>query len=113
MRILFTAVLCLAGCHAALRAADAAFDFDVVRVRAKALAAQPYKEPQRHVPGWLMKLNYDQYRDIRFDPKRAWWREDKLPFELQFFHPGGLFNKPVQIHEIVDRQEQLIEFSPR
>ncbi len=109
----FLVILGLVGGAVMAFAADAAFDFDVLQYRAKALAAQPYAEPKRHVPSWLMKLNYDQYRDIRFDSAHAWWRDQKLPFELQFFHPGGLFNKPVQVHEIVDHKERLIEFSPR
>ncbi|HVU17495.1 MAG TPA: glucan biosynthesis protein G [Candidatus Didemnitutus sp.] len=97
----------------AARAATGPFDFEVLQFRAKELAAQPYKEPKHHIPGWLMKYDYDQYRDIRFDPMRAWWRDAKLPFQLQFFHPGWLYNKPVQIHELTDKGEQLIEFSPR
>jgi glucans biosynthesis protein len=112
-RTLVTLWLVLAGAAVVARAADATFDFDVLQFRAKALAAKPYEEPKRDVPGWLMKLNYDQYRDIRFDEAHTWWREDRLPFQLQFFHPGGLFNKPVQIYEIVDHHERLIEFSPR
>lgn len=95
------------------RAAEAPFNFEALQLRAKALVGQPYEEPKRHVPGWLMKLNYDQYREIRFDSARAWWHAEKLPFELQFFHPGGLFNKPVLIYEIVDQKARLIEFSPR
>ncbi|MBI2516445.1 MAG: glucan biosynthesis protein [Opitutae bacterium] len=95
------------------RAADELFDFEVLQFRAKTLAMQPYQEPKQRVPDWLLKLNYDQFRDIRFDPMRAWWRAEQLPFHLQFFHPGGLFSKPVQIHEVIGRKERKIDFSPR
>ena len=106
-------VLLLVATAPALPAAEPAFDFDVLHLRAKALAAQPYAEPKQHMPDWLMNLNYDEHRDIRFDPARAWWRAEKLPFQLQFFHPGWLFKRPVQIHELVRKEEKLIEFSPR
>lgn len=106
-------VLLLLGTGLSLTAADRNFDFDVLQFRAKALAAQPYAEPKQHMPEWLMKLDYDQHRDIRFDPARAWWKAEKLPYQLQFFHPGWLFKRPVQIHELVRKEEKLIEFSPR
>jgi len=106
-------VLLLCGTGAALPAADRTFDFDVLQFRAKALAAQPYAEPKQHMPEWLLNMDYDQHRDIRFDPARAWWKAEKLPYQLQFFHPGWLFKRPVQIHELVRKEEKLIDFSPR
>lgn len=106
-------VLLLLGTALALTAAERPFDFEVLQFRAKALAAQPYAEPAPHMPDWLMKLDYDQHRDIRFDPARAWWRAEKLPYQLQFFHPGWLFKRPVQIHELIRSEEKLIEFSPK
>ena len=96
-----------------LPAADRLFDLDVLQLRAKAIAAQPYAEPTQHMPDWLLSMTYDQHRDIRFDPARAWWKAEKLPFQLQFFHPGWLFKHPVQMHELVRKEEKLIDFSPR
>ena len=54
------------------------------------------------MPPWLLKLNYDQYRDIRFVPGRSWWLREGLPFQLQFFHPGFIFNRTVPIAEVED-----------
>lgn len=108
-------VLCalLATLVAGARGADALFDFDVLRFRAKALAFQPYEEPKATVPDWLRRLSYDEYNEIQFDPRTSWWRAEELPFQLQFFHPGGLFTKPVRINEVVNRVARPIEFSPR
>ena len=97
---------------AAGRAEDL-FDFEVLQFRAKALAFQPYAEPKSRVPEWLKKLSYDQYNDIRFDERLTWWRADRLPFQLQFFHPGGIFTRPVQVHEVVNRVARPIDFSSR
>jgi glucans biosynthesis protein len=94
-----------------LHAADEPFDFEVLQFRAKTLATQPYTPRPTRVPAWLLKYNYDQYRDIRFDPMRAWWREEQLPFQLQFFHPGGIFNQTVQINELNHKQAERIDFS--
>lgn len=93
--------------------ADVPFDFEVLQFRAKTLAAKPYAQRPTRVPKTLQDLTYDQYRDIRFDPNRAWWRREQLPFQLQFFHPGFIYNKTVQVSEIEDGQVKQIEFSTR
>jgi glucans biosynthesis protein len=81
-----------------------------VRYRAQVLAEKPYVEPASRVPEWLLKLSYDEHRHIRFDPGHTWWRREKLPFELQFFHPGFVQNRTVQISEIRGGRAELIPF---
>src|SRR4051812_31752771 len=95
------------------RGADELFDFEVLRFRAKALAFQPYVETKPVVPDWLQKLSYDEYNEIQFDARQSWWRADQLPYQLQFFHPGGLFTRPVRMNEVVNRVARPIPFSSR
>jgi glucans biosynthesis protein len=94
-------------------AAELPFDFEVLQFRAKSLAAKPYVQRPSKVPKSLQDLTYDQYRDIRFDPNRAWWYREQLPFQLQFFHPGFIYNKTVQIAEIDRGAVKPIEFNQR
>jgi len=89
-----------------------AFDFEDVSRRASALAAKPYKAPSTKLPKALQELTYDQYRDIRFQPAKAIWRNAKLPFELQLFHPGLYYDQPVRISEIVGGAPREIRFDP-
>lgn len=99
----------------AVNAASAqAFDFESVDKMARALAAKPYAKPvPPALPKALKDLTYDQMRDVRFDPSRAYWRNERLPFELQFFHLGGQFlDLPVKIHEVVDGKSREIAFDP-
>ncbi len=91
--------------------ADELFDFEVLQFRAKALAFQPHVEAKMRVPEWLQKLNYDQINEIRFDSRLAWWRAEELPFQLGFFHPGGLFNRPVRVNEVINKVARPIGFS--
>ena len=95
-----------------LRAA-AAFDFDDVAARAKQLAAAAYREPARRPSDAVLEnLDYDKYRDIRFRLERAYWRRQKLPFELTFFHQGWHFHEPVRINEITARGVREIRLNP-
>jgi glucans biosynthesis protein len=94
-------------------AADVPFDLEVLQFRAKTLAAKPYVQRQSKVPKALQDLSYDLYRDIRFDTNRAWWRRDQLPFQLQFFHPGFIYTKTVQIAEVDHAAVRPIEFNPK
>jgi periplasmic glucans biosynthesis protein len=94
----------------AAHAAEGNFDFEMLRYRAKVLSESAYVPPANRVPEWLLHLNYDEHRLIRFDPEHSWWRRDGLPFQLQFFHPGFLLNRTVQISEIDEGEARLIAF---
>ena len=105
-------VLSLAFVAFLLPAVCAAFGFDDVALRAKQLAAASYKKPDVNLPKELQELTYDQYRDIRFKPDRAWWRSAKLPFELTFFHEGLYYNLPVRMNEVSSEGVRDIRFDP-
>lgn len=89
-----------------------AFSLDDVAARAKTLAAAQYHKPAASLPKTLKGIGYDQYRDIRFRPDRALWRDAKLPFELMFFHRGWLYEDPVTIHEVGPDGVREIRFDP-
>lgn len=90
-----------------------AFDFDDVSKKAQQLAAAPYRKPASNLPRAIQNLNYDQYRDIRYDRRKAPWRDAKLPFELAFFHQGMLFDSPVKINEVVGKKIRELRFSSK
>lgn len=87
-----------------------AFDFNDVALRAKRLGAAAYVKPRSNLSSAIAGLDYDQYRDIRFDPAKSTWREQKLPFELAYFHQGRSFETPVRIHEISGKVVREIRF---
>jgi glucans biosynthesis protein len=85
---------------AALAGQAMAFGFDDVAERARQAAARPYAPVTVKLPDELKNLDYDQYRDIRFNPQKSLWRRENLPFELAFFHLGKFQTQPVSINEI-------------
>ncbi|MET0440472.1 MAG: glucan biosynthesis protein G, partial [Casimicrobiaceae bacterium] len=92
-------------------AQEKGFGFDDVVARARALAATTQRLPDSGLSKELLDLDYDQYRDIRFRPDRSLWRDAKLPFELQFFHPGFHYQRAVRIHEITPAGVRDVPFS--
>jgi glucans biosynthesis protein len=90
-----------------------AFDMQEVLAKAQALASAPYQDTKGQVPDWLTKITYDQWRDIRFRPEYTLWRDDHLPFQVQFFHPGYYYNRTVAIN-VVDAKGAVrpLPFSP-
>jgi glucans biosynthesis protein len=104
-RLTSVALRCLLVCAAlALTGAQAwAALFDDVGARARQLADQPFVAAPKAAaasPAASDALTYDQYRDIRFRPERSLWRDQKLPFEVQFFHPGFVNTDTVKINEV-------------
>lgn len=82
------------------RAEEGFQGFEFVRSKAAELAREPYKEWARDLSGAMPKLSYDQYRDIRFNPRKAVWRYDHIPFQMHLFHPGWIQNDQVDIHVV-------------
>ena len=89
-----------------------AFGLDDVAGQAAKLAATPYRKPNRELPRTIKALDYDQFRDIRFRPERAMWRNSKLPFEIMFFHRGWFYQEPVIIHEVTSQGIRDVDFDP-
>lgn len=92
--------------------AHAAFDLDDVARIARKLADKSYEAPSSKLPAALADLTYDQYRDIRFRPEKALWRGARLPFEIQFLHPGMYYDRPVRMHMIGSEGVKPIPFDP-
>jgi len=87
------------------------FGFDDVTARAQALAKDSYQAPPQ-APAWLRELTYDQWRDIRFRPEDALWKDKKLPFQVQFFHPGLYYDHPVAMNVVDGGVVKPLPFSP-
>jgi glucans biosynthesis protein len=96
-----------------LPAAAPAFDLDDVAAKAADLAQQPYRDPPKKVPDWMLigSMTYDQWRDIRFRPDQALWRDQNLPFQVQFFHPGLYYDRTVQMNIVDDEGAHAVPFS--
>ncbi|MCG6205946.1 glucan biosynthesis protein G [Rhodopseudomonas sp. HC1] len=86
------------------------FDPSVVRQLARELAGKPYQAPDSKLPGSLTNISYDAYRAIRFNPERALWRSDRLPFQVQFFHRGFLYANRVNIFEVTGGQAKPVPY---
>jgi glucans biosynthesis protein len=73
------------------------FNASNVNAEAKRLADQPFAKPSLDLPPPFNKLSYDQYRDIRFRPEKAIWKDEHLNFEVQPFAMGWLYDMPVDL----------------
>jgi glucan biosynthesis protein len=112
-RYLLLAVLwCIAGQMKCLGRGAPSFSFDTLRRQAADAAAEPYHVPPDNLPDYLKKLSYDNYKMIRFIPAKGPWEAGKVPFTLQFFHPGWLYRDQVLIHVIENEQVKDCQFSP-
>ena len=94
-------------------AADAIpFGHQSVRTIARKLASEPFKPPDTGLPASMDKLGYDDYRKIRFDPNQAFWRGTNLPFQVQFFTRGWLYDRRVELYEVKDGTAHPIPYRP-
>jgi len=87
------------------------FTFENVIAYAQKLATEPFILPNDEVPDFLLKLDYNSWRDIRFKPENALWRKDKLFFTVQFFHPGFYYNRIVKINVVDSSGVKPVIFS--
>ncbi len=82
-----------------------------VRQMARDLAAKPYKAPDTSLPENLRDMPYDLYRDIRFIPEKSLWRGTDVPFEVQLFHRGFLYQNRVDLFIVAEGQARPLIYS--
>ena len=104
-------LLVLAIASLAARTASA-FELEDVARRARQLAQEPFHDPRGQVPDWLLKLTYDQWRDIRFRDDHALWRDRRSAFRVQFFHPGLYYDRTVTVNVVRADGVHPVPFSP-
>lgn len=87
-------------------------NLDYVAKKAEQRALKPFHSPRADLPDFLRadKLDYDKYREIEFQHEKALWAAENLPFRVEFFHPGYLYEEPVHLNEFTINAVQPIRF---
>lgn len=67
---------------------------------ARALSEQPHRPRNEPLPSFLAELDYDGYRQLRFDRRQALWSDSELPFQMQPHPRGFLFKDRVDLFEV-------------
>ena len=95
---------------AKLESAEVTLDY--VAKKAEQRAHKPFRSPRGDLPEVLRadKLDYDKYREIEFRHEKALWAAEDLPFRIEFFHPGYLYQEPVHLNEFTPTYVQPIRF---
>lgn len=88
-----------------------AWTLDDVAALARQQAQVPFQPASPTLPTELANLDYDAYRDIRFNPENTLWRAEQLPFEANFFHVGKS-GESVRINEITPEGMRAIAYNP-
>ena len=102
--------IALPGIGLAVESAQVTLDY--VAKRAELRAHKPFHSPRADLPAVLRpeSLDYDKYREIEFRHDMALWAAEGLPFHVEFFHPGYLYQEPVHINEFTLTHTQPIRF---
>ncbi|HYC69804.1 MAG TPA: glucan biosynthesis protein G [Opitutaceae bacterium] len=109
VRILF--LLSLALLPAVRGVERVSVDHAFVARLARERAAAAYEPGRGEVHEFYRQMNYDTYQRITFRREQALWYDAGLRFRLEFYHPGYLFTRALQMHEITDSHAQPIPFA--
>jgi periplasmic glucans biosynthesis protein len=95
---------------ARLESADVTLDY--IAQKADLRARKPFRSPRADLPDILRadNLDYDKYREIEFRHEKALWSADDLPFRVEFFHPGYLYEEPIHVLEFTLTAMQPVPF---
>ncbi len=86
------------------------FSHETVIAKARDLAGHRYMARPTVPQDWL-DLSYEQYKSIWFRHDRALWYKTETPYEVDFFHPGLYFPRPVQISTVSDGMATPVPFT--
>lgn len=88
------------------------FADDFVLELARERAKSPFKEEKIEMPPGLENLNYDQYRDIRFNSEKSIWRGEPHGFSFDLFHSGFYYTSPVDIYVVTENEQAKLNYVP-
>jgi glucans biosynthesis protein len=88
------------------------FDYAWLKGHARALAGRPFEAPPDRIPPAVKALDWDQYQSIGYRADHALWRDDRLRFQIRFFHLGMYASRAVRIHEVRDGKAQELAYDP-
>ena len=78
----------------------AAFGFDQVNALAESLAVQPFEPNAAPLPEHLAQLTPTRYHSIHFRAEASLWRDQGLPYQVQFFPRGSYFRHLIAVNVI-------------
>jgi periplasmic glucans biosynthesis protein len=88
------------------------FGYEDVVQRARDLASVPFDATPPQLPAPIANLDFDSWRDIRFRPDKAFFQAPGSLFQLQLFHLGFNFKRPVVVNIVRDGMPAPIPYSP-
>lgn len=86
------------------------FSFDMLRERAKALAAKPYVAPTP-APAIVDDVDFDAVQKIRYRADRALWSSGPGAYPVRLFHVDKYNQLPVRINALADGKSREIIYS--
>jgi glucans biosynthesis protein len=90
--------------------ASESFNLSSLQAIAKELAAKPF-DTNRDKITFTRKLSYEEYHNLLFRSENAYWKKENLPFTLEFFPLGWLYERKVTICEVVEGKAREIEYN--
>ena len=88
------------------------FDFNLLRQRAKSLAAQPYVAPPSP-PRIVDRIDFDTVQKLKFRRDRALWADGPGPYPIRMFHVDKYNQYPVRLHLVTGDSAREVIYSAR
>ncbi len=101
-------VICLSGSTNAH-----VFDYQNIIEKAHQLSLSPYKAVELKLPKELAEMDYDAFRSLRYVREEGPWYKKNIPFEMQFFHMGSIYQNSVRINQIIGGKEYYIPYTSK
>ena len=93
----------------ALATGGEAFSPQYVMDRARALARRKY-QPRASVPQDWLDMSYEEYQTIWFRTKDALWSNSDRSYNVDFFHPGLYFPRPIRVNTVEHGMTTPVQF---
>lgn len=77
--------------------------------RAGMMAARPFR-PRPTVPQDWLDLSYEQYQTMWFRSRDALWSDTDRPYNVDFFHPGLYFPRPIRVNTVENGEARPFAF---